>query len=338
MHRPYAALPWAASRSAVSPLQWRPASEWRSWIGYPIRSATVLESHPWLSTQRFPDGRRIEAYDTAVNQVFAQVQAAVNASVGLKSVPSNMTPSLADTPARKMRCTSTVACERLSKAGNLNARWAMPRSNTTVALIGDSISAMMIPAFQQVAEQRHWRLEPMGKGACSVIESPVSGLVRRLVEYVDHCEQWRTEIIARLHAEHPRLVVVSMWRGYGTYESLSGLRSYDPAWLDGLTRLVRDLRGTGTKVLVLGPVPDPRFVVPLCLSANLDDVTACTLRRATSVNESGIAAESAATTAGGGNTATSPTCFAPPSSARSSSATRWPTWTRPTPRSNTPAS
>ena len=40
--------------------------------------------------------------------------------------------------------------------------------------------------------------------------------------------------------------------------------------------------------------------MPLCLSANLDDVPACSLRRATSVNESGIAAESAATTAGGG--------------------------------------
>ena len=173
-------------------------------------------------------------------------------------------------------------------------------STKTVALIGDSMSAMMIPAFQQVAEQRHWRLEPMGKGACSVIESPVSGLVRRAVEYVDHCEQWRTEIMARMQAEHPRLIVVSMWRGYGVTESLSGLRSYDPAWLDGLTRLVRDLRGTGAKVLVLGPIPDPRFLVPLCLSANLDDVTACEIRRAASVNESGIAAESAATTAGGG--------------------------------------
>ena len=141
----------------------------------------------------------------------------------------------------------------------------------------------------------------MGKGACSVIESPVSGLVRRAVEYVDHCEQWRTEIMARLQAEHPRLVVVSMWRGYGMNESLSGLRSYDSAWLDGLTRLVRDLRGTGAKVLVLGPIPDPHFLVPLCLSGNLDDVAACKLRRATSVDASGIAAESAAATAGGGH-------------------------------------
>src|SRR3984957_10505937 len=84
-------------------------------------------------------------------------------------------------------------------------------------------------------------------------------------------------------------------------ETLSGLKSYDSAWLDGLTRPVRDLRGTGATGLVLGPIPDPRFLVPLCLSGNLDDVPACKLRRATSVNESGIAAESAATTAGGGN-------------------------------------
>jgi hypothetical protein len=140
----------------------------------------------------------------------------------------------------------------------------------------------------------------MGKGACSVIDSPVSTVVRRLVERFGHCEQWRADVIARLHAEHPRLVVVSMWRGYGIYETLSGLRSYDPGWLDGLTRLVRDLRSTGAKVLVLGPIPDPHYHVPLCLSGELNNVPACMPRRAASVNESGIAAESAAAVAGGG--------------------------------------
>ena len=51
---------------------------------------------------------------------------------------------------------------------------------------------------------------------------------------------------------------------------------------------------------MLGPVPDPHFVVPICLSANLDDVTACLPPRSTAVNEPGIAAEAAATKAGGG--------------------------------------
>ena len=247
-----------------------------------------------------PAGASIQAYDTVTTQLFAQVQAALNASAGLKVVPSNLTPSLADTPAEKSALYFNGCLRSPFQSGQPECVMGDADSATTVALIGDSTSAMMIPAFQQVAEQRHWRLEPMGKGACSVIDSPVSTLLRRLVEHVNHCEQWRTEIVARLHAEHPRLVVVSMWRGYGTSESLSGLRSYGSAWLDGLTRLVRDLRGTGAKVLVLGPVPDPHFVVPLCVSANLDDVTACVLRKATSVNESGIAAESAATAAGGG--------------------------------------
>ena len=248
-----------------------------------------------------PAGANIGAYDTVVKQLFAQVQAAVNASVGLKAVPSNLTPPVGSTPEEKNRLWFNGCLRTPFQSGQPECVMGDPSSSTMVALIGDSHSAMMIPAFQQVAEQQHWRLEPMGKGACSVIEAPVSTLVRHLVERFDHCEEWRSEIIARLHAEHPRLVVVSSWHEYGFAETLSGLRSYDPAWLDGLTRLVRDLRGTGAKVLVLGPIPDPHFHVPLCLSGNLDDVPACVPRRAASVNESGIAAESAATTAGGGH-------------------------------------
>ena len=64
-----------------------------------------------------------------------------------------------------------------------------------------------------------------------------------------------------------------MWRGYGAgYGYVSGFTPYDPAWIDSLTRLVQQLRGIGAKVLVLGPIPDPRSVVPICLSGHLDDV------------------------------------------------------------------
>ncbi len=54
------------------------------------------------------------------------------------------------------------------------------------------------------------------------------------------------------------------------------------------------------QVLVLGPVPDPHIVVPICLSDHLDDATACSPPRSTAVNQPGIAAETAATKAGGG--------------------------------------
>lgn len=60
------------------------------------------------------------------------------------------------------------------------------------------------------------------------------------------------------------------------------------------------LRATGADVLVLGPVPDPHSTVPTCLSAHLDDATACTPARPTATNPAGIAAEAAATASGGG--------------------------------------
>ena len=131
-------------------------------------------------------------------------------------------------------------------------------STTTVALVGDSNAAMWSPAFQQVAAQRHWRLETLAKAACPLMDLPITNPIAWPVEYTE-CEQWRGQIIARLQAEHPRLVVLSMSRRYGAGRLASGFTSYDPAWIDSLTRLVQQLRGTGAKVLVLGPIPDPHI-------------------------------------------------------------------------------
>jgi hypothetical protein len=172
-------------------------------------------------------------------------------------------------------------------------------SPTTVALIGDSNAAMWTPGFQQAAAQRHWRLELLAKGACPVMNLPtIIPIAHR--EYTE-CDQWRGEITARLQTEHPKLIVLTMLRLYGTVPALpAGFTSYDPAWLDSITRLVRQLRGTGAQVLVLGPTPDPRSDGPTCLSVHLDAATTCSSLKSVAVNEPGIASETTATKAGGG--------------------------------------
>ena len=248
-----------------------------------------------------PAGSGIAAYDTAVQQAFAQVQAAVAASADLNTVPSNLNPALAAPGPKKTPCCSTAACASLSKAASRNARWAIPPRQRRWRW-----SATRTPRCGLRRSSRSptsgiggWSCWPRGRARCWTCRSPTRS--RRLVEQFEHCEQWRAEIVDRLHAERPRLVVLSLWRGYGTDESLTGYQAYDPAWIDGLTRLVRQLRDTGAQVLVLGPVPDPHFVVPVCLSGFLDDVAACTPARSAAVNDSGIAAEAAATKAGGGH-------------------------------------
>jgi peptidoglycan/LPS O-acetylase OafA/YrhL len=271
-----------------------------SWVPVPVGrgpAATPLT----IAAAPPPTGSNIGAYDAAVQQAFAQVQAAVAASVDLKAVPSNLNPPVAAAAAEQGGPMSISGCLRTNlQAGQPECATGDTASPTTVALVGDSHAAMWNPAFEQIATQRHWRLETMSKMNCPSMNLPVSNPFRRLVELFSHCEQWRGEILARLRAEHPRLVVVSLWRAYGTEETLTGFNSYDPVWIEGLTRLVQQLRDTGAKVLVLGPVPDPQSVVPICLSGHLDDASACSPSRSTAVNQAGIAAESAATQAGGG--------------------------------------
>jgi peptidoglycan/LPS O-acetylase OafA/YrhL len=293
---PRASLTLGAAATAIATivgvvlLTWMPTPVGR---GAPAAALTVTASPP-------PTGHNIDAYDAAVQYAFAQVQAAVAASADLKAVPSNLDPSLADAAAEDKTTYNHGCMLALFQVRQPECATGDTASTTTVALVGDSHAMMWAPAFQQVAAQRGWRLETLGKGACPLLNLPITNTVRRL--WSIDCEQWRGQIIARLRAEHPRLVVVSMWRGYGP--GIGGwtpdFRSYDPAWIDSLTRLVQQLRGTGAKVLVLGPIPAPQSVVPICLSGHLDDATACSPPRSTAVNESGIAAESAATTVGGG--------------------------------------
>ncbi len=59
-----------------------------------------------------PTGSTMEAYDAAVQQAFAQVQAAVAASAELKAVPSNLDPPLADASAAQMGLSSNGCLRR----------------------------------------------------------------------------------------------------------------------------------------------------------------------------------------------------------------------------------
>nr|WP_231984578.1 acyltransferase family protein [Mycobacterium sp. 852014-52144_SCH5372336] len=238
----------------------------------------------------------IRAYESAVEDVFAQVQAAVAASAGKTAVPRNLRPPLADATAQVKILLQEGCMRNIFQIEQPECAAGDVTSATTVALVGDSNATMWSPALEQAAEERHWRLELLTKAGCPLMDVPITHPNLRRV-YTE-CEQWRDGIVARLRAERPQLVVLGMKRHYNA--EAFGFTSYDSAWHDGLTRMVRQLRELGSQVMVLGPIPDPQAVASICLSGHLDDANACSPQRSTAVNESGIAAESAATAAGGG--------------------------------------
>ncbi|OBI53303.1 acyltransferase family protein [Mycobacterium sp. E796] len=278
---------------------------WVSSLPMPVAVAHGAQAAPLTITAGpVPTGTNIEAYDAAVQDVFSQVQAAVAASADVKAVPSNLKPTVGDA-AGEIGAMLFNGCLRAPlQAGQPECAMGDTKSKTTVAMVGDSHSSMWIPAFQQIGTQRPWRLEAMAKAACPMMDLPIANpLVSPLVEYIQRCGQWRGQIMDRLRAEHPALVMVSVFRGYTATHSngfRSGFTSYDPAWNDGLTRLVRQLRETGAKVLVLGPLPHLTTSVPGCLSEHLEDATACSPPMSYAFDRAGMSAEAAAVKAGGG--------------------------------------
>ncbi|WP_420750690.1 acyltransferase family protein [Rhodococcus sp. O3] len=236
-----------------------------------------------------------DPHDVAVRELTAQVQAAVAATAGQAAVPSNLSPSLADAPSGKPDVFLNGCVRSWLEVGQDECASGDITSPITVALVGDSHAAMWAPAFESVAVERQWRLETLGKVTCPLLDlSLTSPYLGR--EYTE-CEQWRGEIVSRLQEERPQLVVLGMSRRYG---GDFGFTTYGPEWQNSLTRVVAQLRATGAKVLVLGPVPDPHTVVPTCLSEHIDDATACSPERSVALNAAGVVAEAAATAAGGG--------------------------------------
>jgi peptidoglycan/LPS O-acetylase OafA/YrhL len=279
---------------------------WVSSMPMPVAVAHGAQAAPLTITPApAPTGDSVGAYDAAVQNVFSQVQAGVAASADLRAVPSNLNPSVADA-AGEVGAMLFNGCLRAPlQSGQPECAMGDTASKTTVAMIGDSHSSMWIPAFQQIGTQRPWRLEAMAKAACPMMDLPIAPnpIASLVVEYIQKCGQWRGQIMDRLRAEHPALVMVSVFRGYTATHSngfRSGFTSYDPAWINGLTRLVRQLRETGAKVLVLGPLPHLETAVPGCLSEHLDDATACSPPMSTAFDRPGMAAEAAAVKAGGG--------------------------------------
>jgi hypothetical protein len=233
--------------------------------------------------------------DALVQNLTAQVQSAVAASVDAGAVPADLTPSLAEAATDKPEVFVNGCVRSWLYVGQDECASAVAASPTTVALVGDSHAAMWQPAMEEVATERGWRLETMAKVTCPLFDLPISSpyLDREYTE----CEQWRGQIMDRLRAEHPALIVLGTAHHYTPD---FGFTVYSQQWTDALAATVAELRATGATVLVLGPVPFPHTNVPTCVSGHLDSAAACGVARGTALGDVGIAAEAAATSAGGG--------------------------------------
>ena len=92
-----------------------------------------------------------------------------------------------------------------------------PAGRTTVALVGDSKAMQWLPALEEAAATRGWRVVTYGKSSCAFSDAPAA----RVAAAFPQCDDWNRAVQAALRADPPDVVVTSgaaasAWTGSGT--------------------------------------------------------------------------------------------------------------------------
>ena len=120
------------------------------------------------------------------------------------------------------RPTSTTARSPSTPPSRSPAPSATHRAATTVALVGDSKAMQWLPALEEAAATRGWRIVTYGKSSCAFSDAPAALAGAAYPQ----CDTWNAEVMDALRADPPDVVVTSgvarsAWTGGGTAASPS---------------------------------------------------------------------------------------------------------------------
>jgi hypothetical protein len=155
-----------------------------------------------------------------------------------------------------------------------------PRGQTTVALVGDSKAMQWLPALEQVAAARGWRVVTYGKSSCAFSAAPAALAGRAYPQ----CDAWNRAVLDALRADPPDVVVTSAmatsaWAGTGT-ERAPLVTGYADRW--------QALSDAGVPVVVVGDSPVSPDDLDVCAARHPTELTRCSFDTASAVARSGL--------------------------------------------------
>ena len=147
-----------------------------------------------------------------------------------------------------------------------------PQGMTTVALIGDSKAMQWLPALQQGALERRWRIVTAGKGSClfSAGQAAVWG------DPYPECDAWNDAVMAGLDRVRPDVIVTSanggilLTEGENRRDALAG--AFAERW--------SELGARGIPVLAIGNSPRSPDDLDVCAADHPRHLAACAFPKA----------------------------------------------------------
>lgn len=132
-------------------------------------------------------------------------------------------------------------------------------ATTTIVLLGDSHAAQWFPGLEALAQAQQWRLMSFTKSSCPAVATTLFN--RQLGRRYTECDEWRAQILHRIIALRPALVVMGYYAGYVTHGSVA-----EDAWQQGMRTTLSAFGEANIAVAVMRDTPRPGFNAPLCLA------------------------------------------------------------------------
>jgi len=208
------------------------------------------------------------ALATLVADNVAQLQQALQTT----KVPANLSPSLKAARGDLPVLYHDGCILDLGQNTPKQCIFGDPNGSATVVLFGDSHAAQWMPAMDQVAKARGWKLVVHVKKACPDAEVATDKDPRGT-----DCAAWRAAVIRQLADLRPDLVVMSSFR-YSLVGSDAG-KDPDTVWRTGMEKTVAKVRPLARHLLLLGDSATPSLDIPSCAAANLTKVQKCVAAR-----------------------------------------------------------
>ncbi|MCK9903030.1 acyltransferase [Frankia sp. Cpl3] len=188
----------------------------------------------------------------------------IEQSLDLTGLPAGLRPSLDQAPSdyKANRCYMSI-----TSSTPTDCVYGDPSGRRTVVLFGDSHANQWFNAMNDISRRYNWRLVPYTKGGCPPADYP-NFVLETLKRVYTECNTWRAEALRRIRTLAPDLVVI------GSEARTEAIR----VGAGGMTRMVRELRSTGAKVVLIADTPYPGFDVPDCLARNPGHVRRCVVR------------------------------------------------------------
>jgi len=152
--------------------------------------------------------------------------------------------------------------------------------STTIALVGDSKAMQWLPALEEVATSRGWRVVTWGKSACAFADAAAAEAGTAYPE----CDAWNERVLDELRADPPDVVVTSgvarsAWAGESTDRDLL-VQGYASRW--------RSLAEAGVPVVVVGDSPLSPDDLDICAARHPRELGRCTFGAGPAVAGSGL--------------------------------------------------